>query len=103
MAGFLIGLTRTVLILTLIVTVLALLVAGAIAGLAWVSDTPLQIVNSATEQLGFGSVSELRLPALWERFSPYVYACASATVLSVVLLFVLRPKKKAHAPVEGAV
>lgn len=96
MAQFFLGLTRTIAIMAFIITVLALLVAGLILGFAWISDAPLRMVNSAVEDLGVGTLNDLRLPALWARFSPCVYTCASVAALSLVLLFVVRPRKKTH-------
>ena len=102
MLQFFLGLAWLLAIMAVIVTVLALLVAGLLLGFAWISDAPLQAMNSAMENLGVGTLTDLRLPALWAQFSPYVYTCASVAALSLVLLFVVRPRKKTHpVPTEG--
>lgn len=102
MPGFLIRLSRTLLILTLIVTVLALLVAGVVLGFAWIGDAPLQVMNSAMENLGVGTLNDLRLPSLWGHLAVPVYTCAALALLSLVSLFIIRkPKPSRHTHVEG--
>lgn len=103
MAGFFIGLSRTLLVLTLIVTVLGLIGMGGVLALAHVGDAPLETVSGTLERYGIvGVTDEMRLSALWGHLAVPVYTCASIALLSLVSLFIIRkPKPTRHTPVEG--
>lgn len=96
---FVLDLCRALLVLVLIVAVLALLLAGIIAGLAWLGDGALVIGQDVADKIGLAtSPEDLRLPALWATYSPYVYATAATAALALVFLFVLRRPKKKREP-----
>lgn len=94
MAGFFIGLSRALLVLTLIVTVLGLIGMGGVLALAHVGDAPLETVSGTLERYGIvGVTDEMRLAALWGHLAVPVYTCASLALLSLVSLFIIRKPK----------